>query len=281
LVWFYNLEKETPSANVLTGIDCLDFPKVGSATCIDSNNRNAKQTVLIWGDSHSLALRSDVVVPKNINIISIGHDGCAPLIRLYRFDGMGNYNNCDNAEVMLHYAKYINKVDPDIVVLAGRWPLYFNGWERKGVRQSPHHMLTNTDENIPTVLNSDSFRKELLLSSLNETANYLAAEKVYVLISPPDLADIGLTRSHVRKGAVAYSEIAEYNSAVQSLRDKKESFDVIDSRGFFCVDAVCKISVNGFSLYADDNHVSFLGSRLIWEEVFVRNIFRSGENYEY
>ena len=277
LFWLSEIQKEVPNGNKLTGIDCEDFRGVGSASCINSNHKNANLTVLIWGDSHSLALRKDVVVPKDVNVISIGHSGCAPLIGLYRFDGIGNSTNCNNKEVILNYANYINDIKPDIVVLVARWPLYLNGLERKGVRQSDHHMLTNSDENMSLVLNSDSFRKELVLHKLKDTVDYLSAKKVYVLVSPPDLADVGLTRFNLRKEVIPYSKIKSYNAAVKDIIDEKDAFDVIDSKELFCAEGVCRLSTKGFSLYDDDNHVSFLGSRIIWENLLAREIFEYDE----
>jgi peptidoglycan/LPS O-acetylase OafA/YrhL len=277
LFWLSEISKEASSGSKLTGINCKFFQGVGDASCINSNHKNANLTVLIWGDSHSLALRKDVIVPKDVNVISIGHSGCAPLIGLYRFDGIGNSTNCNNKEVILNYANYINDINPDIVVLVARWPLYLNGWERKGVRQSAHHMLTNSDENMSLVLNSDSFRKELVLSKLKDTVDYLSAKKVYVLVSPPDLADVGLTRFNLWKEVIPYSEIKSYNAAVKDIIDEKDAFDVIDSKELFCADGVCRLTTKGLPLYDDDNHVSFLGSRIIWENILVGEIFEYDE----
>lgn len=270
--------KETPSGNKLTGIACASFPEHGDATCINSSRENANFTVVLWGDSHSLALRKDVIIPSDINIISIGHAGCAPLIGLYRFDGEGNWQNCDNSEVILNYANYINDINPDLVILIGRWPLYFNGLEREGVSQSAHHLLTNSDENISAVLSSDSFRRDLLLSKLKETVNFLSAEKVFVLVSPPDLADIGLTRQNLNKKIIPYTKIESYNSAIKYITDEKNALNVLDSKELFCTDGMCQLTRNGFPLYDDDNHVSYLGSRIIWQNLLVEKAFKNHNN---
>lgn len=269
----YKLEKEVPSSNQLTGIKCDSFKSIGEADCIDYGNKNSNLTVVIWGDSHSLALRKDVYVPEDINVISIAHPGCAPVIGLYRFDGMGNSTNCNNEDVILSHANYINQLEPDIVVLTARWPLYLNGWQLKGTPQAMHHMLTDSDENISLVLNSASFREDLVLKKIKETVNYLSSEKVYVLISPPDLADIGLTKKILTSGVLDYSKIKPYNSIVKGMIDEKSVLDVIDTREYFCTAEVCRVAMNGYPLYDDDNHTSYLGSRIIWNNIFLKKLF--------
>ena len=269
------IEKEVPKPNNFSGIKCEEFKRIGDASCIDYGVKIQDLTVVIWGDSHSLALRQDVNVPKGINVISIGHAGCAPLIGLYRFDGIGN--NCNNEDVILNYANYINHIKPDIVVLTARWPLYLNGWQRKGIQQAAHHMMTDSSENMSRVLNSASFRKDLVLNSLKDTVSYLASEKVYVLISPPDLADVGFTKRNLTAGVIDYSKIESYNTSVKTIADEKETIDIVDSKEFFCAEGVCRLVINGFPVYLDDNHVSFLGSRIIWENIFVKRLFHSAE----
>ena len=148
---------------------------------------------------------------------------------------------------------------------------------KKGVRQSSHHMLTNSDENMSLVLNSDSFRKELVLSKLKDTVDYLSAKKVYVLVSPPDLADVGLTQFNLRKEVIPYSEIKSYNASVKDIIDEKDASNVIDSKKLFCAEGVCRLTTKGFPLYDDDNHVSFLGSRIIWENILAGEIFEYDE----
>ena len=97
-------------------------------------------------------------------------------------------------------------------------------------------------------------------------------------MSPPDLADVGLTRFNLRQEVIPYSEIKSYNAALNDIIEEKDAFNVIDSKKLFCAEGVCRLSSKGFPLYDDDNHVSFLGSRIIWENIFVREIFEYDEN---
>ena len=262
-------EKKAPSNSILTPIKCDGFKGIEEGSCYVYGNKNSNLTVLIWGDSHANQLRSAIKAhtPEDIKVISISHAGCPPLIDMYRFDGLGNSKNCNNKDVLLNYANYINHIKPDIVVLSARWPMYFNGYQKRGTLQGQHCIMADSDENISLVLNSASFRKDLVLKKIKETVNYLSSEKVYVLISPPDLADIGLTKEILTSGVVDYSKIKPYNSSVKRILDEKKLLNVIDTKEYFCTDEVCRLTMNGFPLYKDDNHSSYEGRKLIYNVI--------------
>ena len=67
---------------------------------------------------------------------------------------------------------------------------------------------------------------------------------------------------------IDYSKIQSYNSAVKTISDEKDVLNVIDLKEYFCTDGVCQVAKDGFPLYDDDNHISFLGSRIIWNHIF-------------
>ena len=268
------IDSANPAANNLKGSSCVNFPKVGSATCVKVENSNPRLHVVIWGDSHSSALRQDVNIPEDITLTSIAHSGCAPLVGLFRFDEIGNSKNCSDARVVFGYADYVNQLKPDVVILTGRWALYLNGWKKKGELQAAHHFMVDSKENFDLIQSSINFRKNLIAEKMIETVDYLNANKVVVLISPPDLADIGMSARIVRKGSVPLMSIAPYNSAVDGLLSSLDGLNILDSRDYFCDDKVCKTTLDSYSLYNDDNHLSAMGSQVIWREILAEYIFK-------
>lgn len=261
------IDANAPPMSRMPGSDCEGFIAYGSASCVRFDTEKPSLHAVIWGDSHSLALRSNVSIPENITVTSIGHSGCAPIIGVYRFDNIGNFYNCSDSTITLSYADYINSLKPDVIILTGRWGLYLNGWMRRGVLQNQHHFLTDSAENSQLVSESDSFRKKLISDKLLQTVKYLEANTVSILISPPDLADTGINQRLLRLGSVQKEAISRYNGPVDQLIQSLDDIDVWDSRNYFCSEDKCELSRDGFPLYDDENHVSYLGSGIIWQEL--------------
>ena len=275
---FYKVDASTPKVDAstpLVGKSCLNFPAVGSAKCVTTDKKDKDLHVLIWGDSHAASLRKDVIIPDYVRITIIDHSGCAPILGLFRFDKATNMTNCNNSNTMLGYAEYINKLNPDVVILSSRWAMYLNGWKRKGVLLKAHHFLTDSVANIHKVKQSAQFRANLIEEGLYKTLDYLNAKKTFILISPPDLADIGMNKQIRNIGTIPYSYISAYNKAADVLFKNKNEFNVINSKNYFCEKSSCNIFKNGNALYEDDgNHVTSYGSRIIWQEIFMKEVYK-------
>lgn len=108
-IWIHTSDQRHPAPRELIGPICDNFTRYGRASCLQVYHANAKLNVVMWGDSHSVALRKDARIQDHVNFTSVGHPDCAPLLGMFRFDDTDNASNCDNSKVMSGYADYCNR----------------------------------------------------------------------------------------------------------------------------------------------------------------------------
>ena len=103
-----------------------------------------------------------------------------------RFDGVDNASNCSSFNTLRGYLEWINLIDPDLVVLVGRWSMYIDGWYRSGVLQSAHHGLKTNNDSEEFVLSDRELRKQSLLKAFEQTVDDLKSKHVAVMDQPMD-----------------------------------------------------------------------------------------------
>ncbi len=253
-------------------------PCVGMAAPRDGICRvygHGSRRVVIWGDSHALALAVSVPVLDDVELVVLSQPGCPPLIGVRRLEDPGAPSGCSKLSALEHYADYVASLKPDTVLLAGRWTLYLHGLQFEGVASKRHHYLSESDTG--RALPSLAERETVLARALRRTVSRFSAQsQVLVLAQVPDFASYGFRRIARQDFAEPLSALSEWHRSelrvLAGLSDMPNTH-VIDPKPVFCDSIVCATRDKGVLLYQDENHLSPAGGAKLWREVLAQRIF--------
>lgn len=259
-------------------------------------DKTRKLTMLI-GDSHAgvLAYEMQIAFEKNnIGLLQIHKDGCPPIENIYRTDN-GSVEKLDTSSCYLFNKGMYNFIESHkeikYVVMSSRWTLPIEGSrfnnQEGGIetsRYAPHFDLVVNGEpkyhpnyshrsqiaeafskSIKRLL--DIGKKVILIYQVPEAGwsvpNYL--HKYQMIHSAKNIsADIGSTSFNVFKERNNRSY-----SALNNVGEHPNLFRVYPEN-IFCnktVKSRCIVHNNGIPYYKDDDHLSYLGSKIIINEV--------------
>lgn len=243
---------------------CEGFGPHKSATC--SRFGDGKDVIVVWGDSHAIALEKGIVPIAGKSIYVVSHWGCPPIINVKRADRIGNAENCDDVNVLRAYADFIVRLKPQAIVLVGRWTLYLRGWQREGVLQAATHFLADEKTAVPDIQTS----REVFEKHMQETVRFLSATApVFVVTQVPDL-NMFSERERLLLDDLPSDEILGWHDvevAAFHTVARASSFQLVDPRSLFCSEKSCRVRMNGRRLYTDDNHLSQAGAEMVWRRI--------------
>ena len=220
-------------------------------------NVNADETVAIIGDSHAHAAYpgiSEFLLGKGVNSILLANSSCPPFMGSYTGRNTLEKNACrDRIDQLLNIIR--GHKDIKKVFIFTRGPIYNEGTTT----------LTG-DKNV----SSDTIPIDDFAHSAQLSINSLAktGKMIYYVTENPELSypiESCLNRpfkSVVRNCSAKKSTVlkrqADYLNAFNNLRN----VIIINSLIAFCPQNECIVfDQNGHLLYADDNHLSIIGSR--------------------
>ena len=246
----------------------VDLKKYGDADCVVRGSGN--RVIVVWGDSHATVLSKIVPEISGVKIYVISHHGCPPVIGVRRFDGLGNSFSCNNTNILASYAKFIESLKPETVVLVGRWTLYLNGFHRNKILQGQHHFLSL--KNDDDVIKPLAMRCAILSQQLNYTVNYFSKHSnVILLTQPPDYANYPLNKLQRTNFSVSVGEIMQWHKSefevLQGFKNSYPRVKVLDSKTLFCNYEQCNSRANGVLIYSDDNHLTYDGAKRQWDMI--------------
>jgi peptidoglycan/LPS O-acetylase OafA/YrhL len=253
---------------------CEDFIAFeGDATC-NRLPRPSGIKVVVWGDSHALVMEDASPNLPSMDLITIVHNGCPPLIGVRRFDEDSRESNCSKFGTIEKYVDYINSQKPDVVILVGRWSLYVNGWYRNGIALDAHHLLQDEATSPQEILESKALRKEVLIDSFARTVSALDAKKIAILDQATDYGMLGMS-DVLSASDVSRDLSSDYNVDRYDVLNNVASVDLLLVDRLFCGQLSCMTKLEGESLYRDDNHLSRFAAGLVWGEVIKPYINKS------
>lgn len=248
--------------------ECTEpLEKHGFSYCIVTGSGSTR--VVLWGDSHASILAENIPVIEGVELYSLVHFSCPPIMGVRRFDGLGDSLDCDELKILNGYAEFVKSLSADVVILSGRWTLYLNGWQKMGVLQQQHKFLIDSDTDA-SIKPLDE-RKALLQNRLKETIAMLSRHsKVILLTQVPDFAPIGFRRMERTDFSLPLNVMREWHKDELEIIDSLKTLPnltVLDSKKLFCDDTACRSRSDGVLLYFDDNHLSPRGAELAWQMV--------------
>lgn len=251
--------------NTAPAKDCPVMPeKHGFVFCKVSGAGNTR--VVLWGDSHGGVLAENAPAIAGVELYSFWQYGCPPIAGVRRFDAMGDSVDCNQLKILKNYAEFVKSLSSDVVILTGRWTLYLHGWQKLGVLQQEHKLLTDSDTD--SVIKPMAERKALLKRYLEETIALLTQHsKVIILTQVPDYGSIGFRRMEITDLSLPVDEMRDWHKdeadIIQDLKDIP-NLTVLDTKKVFCDEKSCRSRSDGVLLYIDDDHLSPRGAELVW-----------------
>lgn len=218
-------------------------------------------TVLLWGDSHAQALgpAMDLALKQSSKAgYAISTPGCPPLLGIFRADRP----KYDCREFNEAVSKLIETMHPAAVVLAARWPFYF---ERS---------TFGNEQNEPPQVQEDHFDigAPSMAAGIQATFSWLADRhiKTFVVDTVPEMAapvPQNLARMILTDHATLVDvplqvvQQRQHNSQI-SLQEaaKQFGFDLVEPSEVFCSQSICVGGTDHEVLYVDNNHLSTEGA---------------------
>ncbi len=229
---------------------------------------SGSKTLVVWGDSHADVLSTTAPLIDGVKLYLISHLACPPLIGIRRIDSNWNAIYCNKVALTTSYAHVISSLNPDYVVLLGRWNMYLNGWHRLGKQQPDSRYLSDSDDESVTL--DFSKRQSILKKQLEETINFFAQNSnVFFVLDVPDYADIGFRRIATSSFSSSLTEVENFHKGeleiLSNIKPQTNLF-LVDGKKSLCSDGLCQTRNTGNDLfYLDDNHLSPLGSVNLWK----------------
>lgn len=241
------------AATVETGANCAMGKKDGS------------KSFILSGDSHASAIAStvsDVAKEEGLTGQALLHNGCPPLFGLDT-TAASAFEKC--AELSRGLPRTLQDNPIESVILHARWAPYLTGEMNEGeIKRRPRLFVEGDIE--------ASRRK--FVEMLTDTVRTLARDHHVTLIGPVPESRGNVPAAMIKslmngsKATVTISRKAfdqRQSGVLELLRnlDEIEGVDVAYPHELLCDADQCKTSIDGMSLYIDDDHLSPTGAKLL------------------
>jgi peptidoglycan/LPS O-acetylase OafA/YrhL len=256
---------------------CLALFSETDAPVYCRQSHPGERMIALVGDSHAHVLFpgvSELAAGKGYGTLLLANSGCPP------FDGaVTGRNAAERTACARSIDVILSTIERDrrlvAVVLASRGPQYLDG---KGFGPAEaHYNYPPIAERGPDGLATQAPPSQAFARGLQATIARLASRglRVAYFLQVPELGipardclSRPLTLTGMREGctvahAVYRTRMADYRSLIEGVRAAHRSLIVIDAERLFCPDDRCGGLRGTQLLYADDNHLSVAGSRLV------------------
>jgi hypothetical protein len=197
--------------------------------------------LLVIGDSHASAFSTVLSKLPHRGFVQLGRGECPGLI------GYGRPECLEIANAALTYAK---KQNIKTVVMVSRWPKYFDGFSRDGIRNSPSdfgHAVNSTINNYQSIGKNVVFVYTIPVGAQPRLCVRRAAA--------PNQCDIPYFRAQELDGSYRTKMTHEYFRSLNT--------NVFDPWLSMCADDYCRVMSEGKILYLDEDHLSAWGGEFI------------------
>jgi peptidoglycan/LPS O-acetylase OafA/YrhL len=169
--------------------------------------------VVIWGDSHASRIARPIInnIKETDSAYIVSHNACPPLVNIkYTINKNEiNYGPCFDSNFGNKIVKFINDIDPEILILVARWPMYFGGYDANSNRDYLLNEVTADDQNKLASIDS----------SLARTINSVNAKKIIVIMPPRELTkQLNLSKNYVNLKDYAMNLNSEYLTSFNKLK---------------------------------------------------------------
>lgn len=264
-----------------TDATCLEYINQTGKILFDycrTNNLQSKKWVAIIGDSHAHVLFrgfSEEFEKIGLGTIVLANSSCPPFI--------GTATGATDAEMELctHRIKQILSIlvqekHIEKVLIVTRGPVYITG---NGFGPAEK---TTTNIYIKTMHDQEKSisHHQIFFNGLSKTIDFITRndKKVYYFLENPELGMLPkncLGRPLTFKTeqpecnvdlSVYKSRMSDYRAGAFEMRNNFPALLILDPESLFCDQQTCRTILDDKLLYADDDHLSIEGSRLVAKE---------------
>ena len=217
-----------------------------------------KGTVLLIGDSQAGSISDGVLSATkslNLNFVVWYNDGCPIFPR-------PTEERSDCPDYQKSIPEVISTVDPDLIIVANKSSLYGMGGVQHGGLS-----IENQDGSIPDTYSETIQMWTEGIQEIFQTEVFSNSKILYVQQVPTSKPiSPTLIRRSQSNGSFDLSFSSNRNEIVKEERQVLERFaniEVFDPAETLCPNGRCSTSINGSSLYSDENHLSPFGAKFM------------------
>jgi peptidoglycan/LPS O-acetylase OafA/YrhL len=228
---------------------------------------------LLWGDSHAPTFGKAINIsatPADFSGFITWSAACPPLLGIITSPNVGDIHCFDFNNMVIRYLEKHPEITT--VILAGRWPFYL---------ANPNNQVGSRDMVLTDGLNEGSHGPSdnltLFKLGLERTIQALQASNRQVFIVAPipqidyDVPSAFFIASRTGRdlNEIIAPPTQEYLSSNKKTFEilgnitEKYHVQIVEPWKILCPETHCRVAVNEFPLYVDDDHLSAFGSELI------------------
>lgn len=233
-----------------------------------------KTGVIMIGDSHSGSLINALKLSgqkHDLGVLFKGRDGCTPYMGLIPYlpnaAARSDYQKCNNYNLRVRESLN-DQVGLPLVIVDRSNPKFFGSNEGYVSDDKMNSILTNKHFNRQAVINN-------LCSFSKDRTVYVVRPIPEIGVHVPNTLSrnilFGRSSGDIKIKLTDYSQRSSYVWAIQDMAAEQCGVKILNPLPHLCDDQFCYGSVNGRSLYFDDDHLSeFGGKRLIpmFDQIF-------------
>jgi hypothetical protein len=233
--------------------------------CEIGNDKSAKPSFLVWGDSLSYALLPaiEAVAEEQHRVgLSAEHDGCPPLLGVRRSD-IGGCPEFNDAAFKVAQDRNIREI-----ILVSRWAINSESTRYRNEPGSRDILLETGSKGDSTTPDNHVVFARALNATIEKLSR--AGKKVVFVHSTPEIGyevpEILVKQRQVGGNeaiAPSWKDYLERQSFVFSTvaRLKTEyGISVADPSTVLCASGDCVVEISGKPIYRDDHHLSVFGA---------------------
>ncbi|MES2205618.1 MAG: acyltransferase family protein [Pseudomonadota bacterium] len=244
---------------------------------------SAHPKILVWGDSFAMHLVPGIAATTNFGVMQATRSACGPIIDVALIDHASHTRSW--AEQCLEFNKSVvnylaNTPSIKVVVMSSPFHYFLTASDSQGSYRSLENIEGKLVEQEPSVL------KAMIL--MRKTIKQLKAlDKAVVIVAPPPQSSFDIGRCLERKAAnrlflgamkdcsIRVDDYHTKQSVVLSFLKRVEnelSVPVVYFDSILCSKIFCATLFNGKFIYADSEHLSYDGSKVLAEKLEFGNL---------
>ncbi len=244
-----------------------------------SSLADATSKVAIVGDSHAHTLfagLSEQASAEGIGTLLLANSGCPPYLEYDWYNHRVSRSECQDQRQQI-FKVLLSDKSIEFIVFSTRGPLYFEGEVKRPFSVenimsarataetsefSDQYLYESISKTMATVSRVENFKNVIFLLENPE----MDFEPRNVLRRPYDRFGFSAARSDVQR-SFHDLRMGEYNKSITNLL-KDSTIKIFDPADFLCDEESCAAYKDNKILYADDDHLSVSGSKLVSKELW-------------
>lgn len=240
------------------------------------NNTAMEGDIVLLGDSHagvSAAYLKQAVERHSLSFSLFKRPGC-PMLKGVQYTDFG-MESANEKSCASYVEQVLNKKVFNTVVIMNRLPYYFYGPNELAKERFWNRPVLFLAGDTPEYNFSDNYRNKLKSNYIQTVCKIKAkSKKVFITRPIPEMAIhtsnllirnvlFHKERQDIRQSVLDYKKRNQFIWEMQDEAKAQCGVEILDPTQYLCDDNFCYASKDGYPYYSDNNHLNFLGNKLI------------------